>query len=118
MEAIRKVRKMKGGVKGAEAPNPDEKEVEKTFWLSRPDGWVVNKKTKRIIMLEFKRASDTAETYYSDMRAIAAKQHTHLGGSECLGGGTGMGGGSFASGRRATFRQGKRVARGHEDVWD
>jgi hypothetical protein len=31
-----------------EAPNPDEKEVEKTFWLSRPDGWVMNKKTKHI----------------------------------------------------------------------
>ena len=40
----------------------DEKEVEKTFWLNRPDGWVINKKTKRIIMLEFKRASDTVET--------------------------------------------------------
>ena len=78
MEAIRKVRKMKGGVKGAEAPNPDEKEVEKTFLLSRPDGWVVNKKTKRIIMLEFIRVSDTAETYYSDMRKIAAKQHTRI----------------------------------------
>ena len=31
LEVIRKVRKMKGGVKGPEAPNPDEKEVEKTF---------------------------------------------------------------------------------------
>ena len=78
LEAIRKVRKMKGEVKGTEAPNPDEKEVEKTFWLSRPDGWVVNKKTKRIIMLEFKRASDTTETYYSDMREIVVKQHTPI----------------------------------------
>ena len=51
-EEITKVRKLKGGAKGAEGPNPDEKEVEKTFWLSRPDGWVINKKTKRIIMLE------------------------------------------------------------------
>ena len=25
---------MKDGVKGARAPDPDEKEVEKTFWLS------------------------------------------------------------------------------------
>ena len=33
-------------------------------------------------------------------------------------GGTGMGGGSFASGLRSTFRQGKRVVRDHEDVWD
>ncbi len=47
--------------KGAEAHCPDVKKVEKTFWLSRPDGWVINKKTKRIIMLEFKRASDILE---------------------------------------------------------
>ena len=118
LEAIRKVRKIKVGVKGAEAPNPDEKEVEKTFWLSRPDGWVVNKKTKRIIMLEFKRASDTAETLLRHESNSGEAAHSHLGGSECFGGGTGMDGGSFASGRRATFRQGKRVARGHEDVWD
>ena len=31
LQAIRKVRKIKDGVKGAEAPNPDEKEGEKTF---------------------------------------------------------------------------------------
>jgi hypothetical protein len=37
-EAISKVRRTKGGSKGAEAHCPDVKEVEKTFWLSRPDG--------------------------------------------------------------------------------
>jgi hypothetical protein len=58
-EAISKVRRTKGGSKGAEAHCPDVKEVEKTFWISRSDGWVINKKTKHIIMLEFKRASDT-----------------------------------------------------------
>jgi hypothetical protein len=42
---------------------PDEKDVEKTFWLTRPDGWVINKKTKRIIMFEFKRTSATAQQY-------------------------------------------------------
>jgi hypothetical protein len=77
-EAISKVRRTKGGAKGAEAHCPDEKEVETTFWLSRPDGWVINKKTKRIIMLEFKRASDTAETYYSDMKLIAERQQTPI----------------------------------------
>ena len=77
-EAISKVRRTKGGAKGVEAHCPDVKEVEKTFWLSRPDGWVINKKTKRIIMLEFKRASDTAETYYSDMKSIAERQHTPI----------------------------------------
>ncbi len=34
----------------------DETEVEKSFWLSRPDGWVINEKTKKIILLEFLRA--------------------------------------------------------------
>ena len=61
-EAINKVRRTQDGSKGVETPNPDEKEVEKTFWLSSPDGLVINKTTKRIIMLEFKRASDTTET--------------------------------------------------------
>ena len=92
------------------------KEVEKTFWLSRPDGWVINKKTKRIIMLEFKRASDTAETYYSDMNEVNSGEaaYTHLRGAERPGrraGGTGMGGGSSTSSGRTAFGQGKRVAR-------
>ncbi len=37
-EAISKVSRTKGGVKGAEVHCPDVKEVEKTFWLSRPAG--------------------------------------------------------------------------------
>jgi hypothetical protein len=37
---------------------------------------VINKKTKRIIMLEFKHASDTVETYYSDMKEKAERHHT------------------------------------------
>ncbi len=37
-----------------------------------------NKKTKRIIMLEFKRASDTTETYYSDMKSIVEGQYTPI----------------------------------------
>lgn len=48
--------------------------MQKTSWLSRPDGWVINKKTKRIIMLEFKHTLDPAKTYYSDMKEIAEKQ--------------------------------------------
>ena len=28
--------KMKVGVRGTETPNPDEKEVEKTFWINIP----------------------------------------------------------------------------------
>jgi hypothetical protein len=30
---------------------------------------------KRIIILEFKRTSDTTETYYSDMESISEKKH-------------------------------------------
>ena len=69
---------MKEGEEGAEAPNPDEKEVEQTFWLSRTDGWVINKKTKHIIMIPFKHTSDTTETYYSDMKSIVERQHTAI----------------------------------------
>jgi hypothetical protein len=47
-EAISKVRRTKGGAKGAETHCPDEKEVEKTFWLSRPDDWVINKKSNAL----------------------------------------------------------------------
>ena len=36
----------------------DETEVEKSFWFSRSDGWVTNRKTKKLVLLEFKRASD------------------------------------------------------------
>jgi hypothetical protein len=39
---------------------------------------VINKKTKHIIMLEFKCVSDTAETYYSDMQSMAERQHTPI----------------------------------------
>ena len=43
---IRKVRKQRGETTGAAESELDEKEVEQTFWFSRPDGWVVNRKTK------------------------------------------------------------------------
>jgi hypothetical protein len=56
----------------------DEEEVEKSFWLSRPDGWVINEKTKKIILLEFKRTSDYGESYFKDMWGAAEKQHTPI----------------------------------------
>jgi hypothetical protein len=37
----------------------DEEEVEKSFCLNRPDGWVINRKMKKIILLDFKRTIDT-----------------------------------------------------------
>jgi len=41
----------------------DEAEVEKSFWLTRPDGWVINRKMKKIVLFEFKRTSDAAESW-------------------------------------------------------
>ncbi len=39
---------------------------------------MINKKMNRIIMFEFKSVSDTAETYYSDMKSITERQHTPI----------------------------------------
>jgi ribonuclease HI len=61
-----------------DSPMVDEAEVEKSFWLSRPDGWVINEKTKKIILLEFKRTSDYGESYFKDMWRVAEKQHTPI----------------------------------------
>ena len=49
-----------------------------SFWLSRPDGWMINKKMKRIILLEFKRTSDASETYYTDMKKTADTKRTPI----------------------------------------
>ena len=74
-EAMEKVRRTKSRTPGGTPITIDEGEVEKSFWLSRPDGWVVNKKAKRIILLEFKRTADYSESYYWDMRKVAEQQH-------------------------------------------
>ena len=62
----------------ADSPMVDEAEVEKSFWLSRPDGWVINRKTKKIILLEFKRTSDCGESYFKDMWKVAENQHSPI----------------------------------------
>ena len=49
--------------------------VERTFRLDRPDSWVINRKTKRIILLEFNRTSDASETYYSGMSELSETHH-------------------------------------------
>ena len=43
-EAIEKVRRTKSGTAQGESSMINKEEVEKSFWLSRPDGWVVNRK--------------------------------------------------------------------------
>ena len=62
----------------ADSPMVDEAEVEKSFWLSRPDGWVINRKMKKIVLLEFKRTSDCGESYYEEMWKVADKQHAPI----------------------------------------
>ena len=66
-EAIEKVRWRATRPSRADSPMTDEVETEKSFCLNRPDGWVVNRKMKKIILLEFKRTSDVTEVYFQDM---------------------------------------------------
>ena len=66
-EAIERVRGNKNRSARADSTRIDEPEVEKSFWLSRPDGWVVNRKMKKIVLLEFKRTTGSSESYYQDM---------------------------------------------------
>ena len=56
----------------------NEEEVEKSFCLSRPDGWVVDRKMKKIILLEFKKTTDYLESYYRDMWRVKEQQYTPI----------------------------------------
>jgi hypothetical protein len=76
-ETIEKVRRRVNRSARADSSLADEAEVEKSFWLSRrPDYWVINRKMEKIILLEFKRTSDAAESYFQDTWKVAEKQHT------------------------------------------
>ena len=61
-----------------DSPMVDETEVEKSFWLSSPDDWVINRRTKKIVLLEFKRTRDCGESYYEEMWKVADKQHAPI----------------------------------------
>jgi hypothetical protein len=78
--AIGKVKRNKNRASGGDSLLIDEEEVKKSCWLSRPDDCptVVNRKTKRIILLEFKRTTDYSESYYQDMWRVAEQQHTPI----------------------------------------
>jgi hypothetical protein len=52
---IEKLKGNKNRLAGPDSPIIDEAEVEESFWLRRPDGWVVSRKMKKIVLLEFKR---------------------------------------------------------------
>ena len=75
---MEKVRGRTTGPTKTDSPMTDDEEVERSFCLSRPDGWVVNRKMKKIILLEFKRTSDVSEDYFQDMRKVSEKQHTPI----------------------------------------
>jgi hypothetical protein len=104
----------------ADSPMIDEAEVEKSFWLSRQDGWVINRKTKKIVLVEFKRTSDCEESYYEDMWKVADKQHDPiLTGLRAL---TGRrertGGRSCPAGCRSAVGQSEEVAGSPQDLRD
>jgi hypothetical protein len=61
-----------------DSPRTDETEVKRSFWINRPDGWVVNRKTKKMILFEFKRTSDNGEGYFQDMWKVAERHHTPI----------------------------------------
>jgi hypothetical protein len=65
-------------IKRADSPMVDESEMEKSFCVNRPDGWVVNRKMKKIILLEFTRTSDVVETYLQDMWKVTEKKYTPI----------------------------------------
>jgi hypothetical protein len=39
---------------------------------------VINRKTKKIVLLEFKRTSDCGESYVQDMWRVAEQQHVPI----------------------------------------
>ena len=77
-ETMEKVKGRTNRSARADSTMVDETEVEKSFCLSRPDGLVINRKMKKIIFLEFKRTSDSTESYFQDMWKVVEKQHTPI----------------------------------------
>ena len=72
---IEKARRNKNRASGGNLLLIDEEEVEKSFCLRRPDDWTVNRKIKKIILLEFKRTTDYSESYYRNMWRVSEQQH-------------------------------------------
>ena len=77
-ESTEKVRGKANRQARVDSPRIDEAEVEKSFWFSRSDDWVINRKAKQIMLLEFKRTSDCEETYFKDMWKVAENQHSPI----------------------------------------
>ena len=90
-----------------------DEDTTKSFWISRPDDWMVNRKIKKIILLEFKRTSDYSESYYRHMWRGTEQQHTPITSNGVTGvsGRSRMGGTGCPSGRRTVVSQRKGVTR-------
>ena len=72
---IEKVKGNKNRSARAESPMVHEEEVLLAQQYRRLGN---NRKMKKIILLEFKRAADSSESYYQDMWKVAEKQHTPI----------------------------------------
>jgi hypothetical protein len=77
-ESMEKVKERANRLVRTDSPMVDEAEVEKSFWFSRSDDWVINRKTKKIILLKFKWTSDCGESYFKDMWRVTENQHTPI----------------------------------------
>ena len=73
-EVIEKVRRNKDRTSGGDSTVIDVGEVEKSFCLSRPDDWVVNRKMKKIILLEFKRWDVEVVPLVAGHRSVKEKE--------------------------------------------
>ena len=51
-ESMKKTRGNKNRDTGTDPLMVDEKEVERSFWLRRPDGWVINRKMKKSLVTD------------------------------------------------------------------
>ena len=76
-EAMEKVKGRANRQVREDSPMVDETEVEKSFCLSRSDDWVINRKTKKIVLLEFKRTSDCGESYYVERNGQVAHPYPY-----------------------------------------
>jgi hypothetical protein len=103
-ETIEKVRRRENGTVRTDSSMTDVPEVEQSFCLGRPDGWVINRKMKKIILLEFKRPSDSSESHFLDMWRVVEKQHSHSKGPWGPGGRSRVGGRCHSVVRRRTGR--------------
>ena len=72
-EAIEKVRGNKNRSARAESPMIDE-----VLLAQQNRRLGDNRKMKKIILFEFKRAADSSESYYQDVWKVAERQHTPI----------------------------------------